>query len=42
MNVNIVKDNADWRWFVVFGGSALTLTMITWLIFKYFNVSVGN
>jgi hypothetical protein len=35
MNVDILKDNPDWRWYMLFGGGILILTIAGWLIFKY-------
>ncbi|KAK2792388.1 hypothetical protein FQN52_003323 [Onygenales sp. PD_12] len=35
MNVDILKGNPDWRWYILFGGVCLTLTLTGWLIFKY-------
>jgi len=35
MNVDLLKDNPDWRWYVLFGGTALILTVVGWLVFKY-------
>lgn len=35
MNVDICKDNPDWRWYILVVGVFLMLTIIGWLIFKY-------
>ncbi|CAN9362528.1 unnamed protein product [Alternaria alternata] len=35
MNVNILKDNPDWRWFFLAGSICLVSTICAWLIFKY-------
>ncbi|KAB2105292.1 hypothetical protein AG0111_0g7058 [Alternaria gaisen] len=35
MNVNILKDNPDWRWFLLAAGICLVSTICGWLIFKY-------
>lgn len=35
MNVDILESNPDWRWYLLFGGGCLTLTVLVWLIFKY-------
>jgi hypothetical protein len=35
MNVDILKDNPDWRLYIPMVGASLTLTIIVWLIFKY-------
>jgi uncharacterized membrane protein YfcA len=40
MNVNILKDNPDWRWFLIFGGASQILTLVGWLGFKYIPVRV--
>jgi hypothetical protein len=34
MNVNILKDNPDWRWYILFGRAFLILTIVGWLGFK--------
>ncbi|KAF4441559.1 ankyrin, partial [Fusarium albosuccineum] len=36
MNVDILEDNPDWRWYLLFVGSLLLLTIVGWLFFKYF------
>jgi len=38
MNVDILKDNPDWRWYILFGGAFLILTLVGWLVFKYTQV----
>ncbi|CAI9631388.1 unnamed protein product [Alternaria burnsii] len=35
MNVNILKDNPDWRWFLLAASICLVSTICGWLIFKY-------
>jgi hypothetical protein len=35
MNVDILESNPDWRWYLLFGGGCLALTVIVWLVFKY-------
>ncbi|KFZ13854.1 hypothetical protein V501_03493 [Pseudogymnoascus sp. VKM F-4519 (FW-2642)] len=35
MNVSILKDNPDWRWYLLFGGASQVLTITAWLSFKY-------
>jgi hypothetical protein len=35
MNVNILENNPDWRWYLLFGGGCLILTVSVWLLFKY-------
>ncbi len=39
MNVDLLKDNPDWRWYVLFGGALLVITFVGWLIFKLNPVS---
>jgi hypothetical protein len=38
MNVDILETNPDWRWYILFGGTFLILTIIGWLLFKYCRV----
>lgn len=38
MNVDILENNPNWRWFLLFAGGALVITFIVWLITKYINV----
>jgi hypothetical protein len=40
MNVSILKDNPDWRWYLLFGGAFQILTLIGWLGFKCIPVRV--
>ncbi|KFY79384.1 hypothetical protein V499_01625 [Pseudogymnoascus sp. VKM F-103] len=35
MNVSLLKDNPDWRWYLLFGGAFQVLTLTAWLSFKY-------
>ncbi|KAH7200630.1 ankyrin repeat-containing domain protein [Fusarium oxysporum] len=35
MNVNMLKDNPDWRWYIAVVAASLLLTITAWLIFKY-------
>jgi hypothetical protein len=35
MNVNLLKNNPDWRWYLVFGGTISIATLMGWLLFKY-------
>ncbi|KAG7403026.1 Serine/threonine-protein phosphatase 6 regulatory ankyrin repeat subunit C [Fusarium oxysporum f. sp. rapae] len=35
MNVNMLKDNPDWRWYIPVVATSLLLTITAWLIFKY-------
>lgn len=39
MNVNVLKDNPDWRWFLLFVLVVLFLAITGWLTFKYTSVS---
>lgn len=39
MNVNILENNPDWRWYLPFVASSLILSIIGWLVFKYNPVS---
>lgn len=34
MNVDLLKDNPDWRWFILFGGTLLIVTLVGWLVFR--------
>ncbi|KAJ5538533.1 hypothetical protein N7494_008012 [Penicillium frequentans] len=34
MNVNLLQDNPDWRWYILFGGLTLVFTAALWLITK--------
>ncbi|KAK4113096.1 hypothetical protein N656DRAFT_778619 [Canariomyces notabilis] len=34
MNIDLLKDNPDWRWYVLFGGTFLMITFVGWLIFR--------
>ena len=38
MNVSILKDNPDWRWYLLFGGAFQIFTLVGWLSFKYIPV----
>ncbi|CVL09207.1 uncharacterized protein FMAN_15451 [Fusarium mangiferae] len=40
MNVNILENNPDWRWYLLFVGTTLLLTIAVWLSFKYVKVEV--
>lgn len=35
MNVDLLKDNPDWRWYILVGGTVMTLTIVGWLVFKF-------
>jgi hypothetical protein len=39
MNVNILKDDPDWRWFPLAASICLASTLCAWLMFKYCPVS---
>jgi hypothetical protein len=39
MNVNILKDDPDWRWFPLAASICLAFTSCVWLVFKYCPVS---
>ncbi|OAL48910.1 hypothetical protein IQ07DRAFT_65667 [Pyrenochaeta sp. DS3sAY3a] len=39
MNVNVLENNPDWRWFMLFLGCLLIVTVVVWLLFKYGQVS---
>lgn len=38
MNVNILENNPDWRWYLLLLGTLLLLTIAVWLLFKYVKV----
>ncbi|KAG8349560.1 hypothetical protein FVEN_g12258 [Fusarium venenatum] len=38
MNVNILEDNPDWRWYLLFVSTILFLTIAVWLLFKYLKI----
>lgn len=39
MNINLLADNPDWKWYLVIGASSLLLTLAIWMIFKLHSVS---
>jgi hypothetical protein len=39
MNVNLLQNNPDWRWYILFVAVLLLLTLTGWLVFKYNPVS---
>ncbi|EWZ48991.1 hypothetical protein FOZG_04455 [Fusarium oxysporum Fo47] len=41
MNVNMLKDNPDWRWYIPVVATSLLLTITAWLIFKYIPVRLN-
>ena len=40
MNVNLLQDSPDWRWYILFGCLSLVVTGVLWLISKCIPVSV--
>jgi hypothetical protein len=40
MNVNLLQDNPDWRWVILFGIMSLVTTGILWLISKCIPVRI--
>lgn len=40
MNVNLLQDNPDWRWYILFGGLTLVFTAALWLITKCIPVGI--
>jgi hypothetical protein len=38
MNVDILANNPDWRWYLLFLSVSLLIIFLGWLIFKYCNV----
>jgi hypothetical protein len=42
MNVDILESNPDWRWYLLFGGGCLTLTVLVWLLAKYGQVRASH
>ena len=41
MNVNLLQDNPDWRWFILFGFMSLVTTGILWLVSKCIPVRIS-
>lgn len=39
MNVDVLRNNPDWRWYIFFVAVILLVTLMGWLIFKYNPVS---
>lgn len=39
MDVNLLANNPDWKWYLVIGASSLLLTLAIWIIFKLNSVS---
>ena len=40
MNVDLLQDNPDWRWYILFACASVVITGITWLISKCSPVSI--
>lgn len=40
MNVNLLQDNPDWRWYILFGCVSLVITGVLWLISKCIPVRI--
>ena len=40
MNVDILENNPDWRWFILVVGASLALSFLGWLAAKYTQVCV--
>ncbi|KAJ6016529.1 hypothetical protein N7540_011120 [Penicillium herquei] len=40
MNVNLLQDNPDWKWYIFFGGVSLIMTGILWLASKFIPVRI--
>lgn len=40
MNVNLIEDNPDWRWYLLFAGGFLVLSLFGWIFTKRYSVSV--
>lgn len=41
MNVNILEDGPDWRWYLLFLGVVQIVTISGWLLFKYYTNMSG-
>lgn len=39
MNVNILENNPDWKWYLIIGASSLLLTVALWVMLKFISVS---
>jgi hypothetical protein len=35
MNVDILQSNPDWRWYLLFSGGCLILTVLVWLLSRH-------
>ena len=40
MNVNLLEDNPDWKWYLLFAGGLMLLTLIGWLMSKHYPVRI--
>lgn len=40
MNVNLLQDSPDWRWYILFGTLSLVMTVAVWVISKCVPVSI--
>lgn len=40
MNVNLLQDNPDWRWYILFGCLSLVMTVAIWVLSKCLPVSI--
>ena len=38
MNINLLKDNPHWGWYLLVGGACLSLTFTVFLVFKFTSV----
>jgi hypothetical protein len=38
MNVDVLRDNPSWKWYILFGGGCMLLTFTGWLLFKFTTV----
>jgi len=41
MNVNALENNPDWKWYLLFTSALLGVTILVWLLFKIFEVSLS-
>lgn len=38
MNINLLEDNPDWKWYILFGCVSLVITGVLWLFSKWIPV----
>lgn len=38
MNINLLENNPDWRWYLLVGEMCLVSTIVGWLVFKFTSV----